>query len=71
MLVNTHLVIGSYCYNLCNKKYNLNINKKRFLAGCIEPDLHKRANKIKHTYSVSKNKMMKGFHLILYFHIVL
>ena len=59
MLVNTHLVIGSYCYNLCNKKYNLNINKKRFLAGCVEPDLHKRANKIQHTYSVSKDKMIE------------
>ena len=59
MLVNTHLAIGSYCYNLCNEKYNLSLNKKRFLAGCVEPDLHKRGNKIKHTYSVSKDKMLE------------
>ena len=26
MLVNTHLAIGSYCYNLCNEKYNLSLN---------------------------------------------
>ena len=55
MLINTHLAIGSYCYKLCNERYNLNLNKKRFLHGCIEPDLHKRKNKIKHTYSVSKD----------------
>ena len=59
MLVNTHWAIGSYCYKLCNEKYNLNLNKKRFLAGCVEPDLHKRGNKIKHTYSVSKDKMLE------------
>ena len=39
--------------------YNLSLNKKRFLAGCVEPDLHKRGNKIKHTYSVSKDKMLE------------
>ena len=59
MLINTHLAIGSYCYKLCNERYNLNLNKKRFLHGCIEPDLHKRKNKIKHTYSVSKDKMLE------------
>lgn len=59
MLINTHLVIGSYCYKICNEKYNLNLNKKNFLHGCIEPDLHKRGNKIKHTYSVSKDKMLE------------
>ena len=59
MLINTHLAIGSYCYKICNEKYNLNLNKKRFLLGCIEPDLHKRKNKIKHTYSVSKDKMLE------------
>ena len=59
MLVNTHLVIGLYCYKLCNEKYNLSLDKKRFLAGCVEPDLHKRRNKIKHTYSVSKDKMLE------------
>ena len=53
------LAIGSYCYNLCKEKYNLSLNKKRFLAGCVEPDLHKRGNKIKHTYSVSKDKMLE------------
>ena len=59
MLINTHLAIGSYCYKLCNERYNLNLNKKRFLHGCIEPDLHKWKNKIKHTYSVSKDKMLE------------
>lgn len=59
MLVNTHLAIGLYCYNLCNERYNLGLDKKRFLAGCVEPDLHKRRNKIKHTYSVSKDKMLE------------
>lgn len=59
MLINTHLVIGSYCYKICNDKYNLSLNKKRFLEGCVEPDLHKRGNKIKHTYSVSKDKMLE------------
>ena len=59
MLINTHLAIGSYCYKLCNEKYNLSLNKKRFLEGCVEPDLHKRGNKIKHTYSVSKDKMLE------------
>lgn len=59
MLINTHLAIGSYCYKICNEKYNLNLDKKRFLLGCIEPDLHKRKNKIKHTYSVSKYKMLE------------
>lgn len=59
MLINSHLAIGSYCYNLCNEKYNLNLNKKSFLQGCVEPDLHKRGNKIKHTYSVSRNKMLE------------
>ena len=29
------------------------------MHGCIEPDLHKRKNKIKHTYSVSKDKMLE------------
>ena len=57
MLINSHLAIGSYCYKICNEKYNLNLNKRNFLYGCIEPDLHKRKNKIKHTYSVSKDKM--------------
>ena len=59
MLVNTHLAIGSYSYNLCKEKYNLSLNKKRFLAGCVEPDFRKRRNKIKHTYSVSKDKMLE------------
>ena len=59
MLINTHLAIGSYCYNLCNEKFNLNLNKKSFLHGCIDPDLHKKGNKIKHTYSVSKDKMLE------------
>ena len=57
MLINSHLAIGSYCYKICNEKYNLNLNKRNFLYGFIEPDLHKRKNKIKHTYSVSKDKM--------------
>lgn len=59
MLINTHLLIGKYCYNLCNEKYDLRLNKKQFLYGCIEPDLHKRKNKIKHTYTVSKDKMLE------------
>ena len=59
MLINTHLLIGAYCYKVCNEKYNLNLNKKKFLYGCIEPDLHKRGNKIKHTYSISKDKMLE------------
>lgn len=59
MLINTHLVIGSYCYKICNEKYNLNLNKRSFLQGCIEPDLHKRSNKIKHTYTVSKERMLE------------
>lgn len=59
MLINTHLAIGAYCYKVCNEKYNLNLNKKKFLYGCIEPDLHKRGNKIKHTYSISKDKMLE------------
>lgn len=57
MLINTHLIIGKYCFNLCNEKYDLMLNKRRFLYGCIEPDLHKRKNKINHTYTVSKQKM--------------
>lgn len=59
MLINTHLTIGIYCYKLCNEKYNLDLDKKNFLYGCIEPDLHKRENKIKHTYTVSKEKMLE------------
>ena len=57
MLINTHLIIGEFCFNLCNEKYDLMLNKRKFLYGCIEPDLHKRKNKIKHTYTVSKEKM--------------
>ncbi len=57
MLINTHLIIGQYCFNLCNEKYDLMLNKRQFLYGCIEPDLHKRKNKINHTYTVSKEKM--------------
>lgn len=59
MLINTHLAIGAFCYKLCNEKYNLNLNKKKFLYGCVEPDLHKRGNKIEHTYSISKDKMLE------------
>ena len=55
MLINTHLIIGQYCFNLCNEKYDLMLNKRQFLYGCIEPDLHKRKNKI--NYTVSKEKM--------------
>ena len=58
MLINTHLAIGKYCYEICNEKYNLNIDKNKFLLGCVEPDMHKRGNKIQHTYSVSKEQMM-------------
>lgn len=58
MLINTHLAIGKYCYKVCNEKYNLNIDKKYFLLGCVEPDMHKRGNKIQHTYSVSKEQMI-------------
>ena len=57
MLINTHFLIGKYCYDICNEKYDLNIDRKSFLWGCIEPDMHKRGNKIKHTYSVSKEQM--------------
>lgn len=64
MLINTHLLIGAYCYKLCNERYNLNLNKRKFLYGCIEPDLHKRRNKIKHTYSVSKDRMLEYKELI-------
>ena len=58
MLINTHLVIGKYCYKICNEKYDLNLNKRKFLLGCIEPDMHRRSKKIKHTYSVSKEQML-------------
>lgn len=59
MLVNTHLLIGSYCYEICNESFGLMLDKKRFLYGCIEPDLHKRKNKIQHTYSISRKRMQK------------
>ena len=64
MLINTHLIIGEFCFNLCNEKYDLMLNKRKFLYGCIEPDLHKRKNKIKHTYTVSKEKMKEYNDLI-------
>lgn len=57
MLINTHLIIGQYCYKLCSEKYDLVLNRRQFLYGCIEPDMHKRKNKIKHTYTVSREKM--------------
>lgn len=53
ILITTHLTIAKSCYKACSKIMDLKLDKKAFLYGAIEPDLHKHKNKINHTYNVS------------------
>ena len=57
MYITTHIRLANICYKYYKREYNVNLDKKSFLYGSIEPDLHKRSKKIKHIYSVSVYKI--------------
>ena len=64
MLINTHILIGRYCYNRCIEEFGLDIDKKRYLYGCIEPDLHRGKYKVSHTYTDSIERMNEYRNLV-------
>lgn len=65
MYITTHITIVNICYKYFNKKNNINLNKNNLFWGAIQPDFQKGKNKIKHTYSVSHNKIIELEHEIM------